>query len=131
MAKSVLIVEDEIFVAMDLERILIDAGYKVTAIAADRDSALANGEKTDIAFVDINLRDGRTGPAIACDLAERHGTKVFYVTANPGQIDPVAETAIGYIRKPFTADAIVAAAHLAALGKLSANPEITLFGDDA
>ena len=131
MPKSVLIVEDEIFVAMDLERILADAGYKVTAIAADRESALALGEQVDIAFVDINLRDGRTGPAIACDLSQRHGTKVFYVTANPAQIDPVAETAIGFIRKPFSDDAIVAAANLAALGLTPAHREITLFGDDA
>ena len=31
---TALIVEDEIFVALDLERILMDAGYEVKAIAA-------------------------------------------------------------------------------------------------
>ena len=36
MQKTALIVEDEIFVALDLERILIDAGYRVAAIAADQ-----------------------------------------------------------------------------------------------
>ena len=36
MSKTALIVEDEIFVALDLERILLDAGYHVHAIAADR-----------------------------------------------------------------------------------------------
>ena len=35
MSKTALIVEDEIFVALDLERILMDAGYTVAAIAAD------------------------------------------------------------------------------------------------
>ena len=34
MSKTALIVEDEIFVALDLERILTDAGYEVAAIAA-------------------------------------------------------------------------------------------------
>ena len=128
--KLILIVEDEIFVAMDIERILSDAGYKVTAIAADRASALEFGEEAEIAFVDVNLRDGRTGPAIACELAQR-GTKVFYVTANPAQIDPVAETAIGYIRKPFSDDAIVAAADLSSLGKITPHNEVKLFGGDA
>lgn len=127
MPKSILIVEDEIFVAMDIERILADAGYHVTAIAADRASALEAGV-ADIAFVDINLRDGQTGPSIACEMA-RAGTKVFYVTANPAQIDPVAETAIGFIRKPFSDDAIRAAAEIAASDPAQRQPhrEITLF----
>lgn len=114
MPKTILIVEDEIFVAMDIERILADAGYTVKAIAPDRETALEHADAVDIAFVDINLRDGQTGPSIACDLASRNGTKVFYVTANPAQIDPVAPTALGYIRKPFSESAIRAAADLAA-----------------
>ena len=113
MSKTVLIVEDEIFVAMDIERILADAGYTVTAIAADRHTALSSPVTPDIAFVDINLRDGQTGPIVANELAN-FGTKVFYVTANPAQIEPIAPTAIGYIRKPFSAEAIRAAADLAA-----------------
>ena len=130
MPKSILIVEDEIFVAMDIERILADAGYHVTAIAADRQSALEHAGAADIAFVDINLRDGKTGPTIACEMARDHGTKVFYVTANPAQIDPVAETAIGFIRKPFSARAIRAAAEMAAANDPVETPiptEITLF----
>lgn len=114
MPKTILIVEDEIFVAMDIERILADSGYVVKAIAPDRESALEYADEVDIAFVDINLRDGRTGPVIACDLAARNGTKVFYVTANPAQIDPIAPTAIGYIQKPFSESAIRAAARIAA-----------------
>ncbi|HEX2624358.1 MAG TPA: response regulator [Sphingomicrobium sp.] len=127
MSKTVLIVEDEIFVAMDIERILSDAGFTVTAIAADRETALATPVTPDLAFIDINLRDGRTGPLVANDLAA-HGTKVFYVTANPAQIDPIAPTAIGYIRKPFSADAIRSAALLGAndAGGMPAHAEITL-----
>lgn len=117
---TILIVEDEIFVAMDIERILADAGYQVQAIAADRAEALAVDEAPQIAFVDINLRDGPTGPGIACDLASRYGTKVIYVTANPAQIDPRASTAIGYIRKPFSDDSILAAASLAIGGAAAA-----------
>ncbi|MEO6247323.1 MAG: response regulator [Sphingomicrobium sp.] len=112
MAKTILIVEDEIFVAMDIERILADAGCTVMGIAADRRTALEGTDHPDLAFVDVNLRDGQTGPSIACDLADR-GTKVFYVTANPAQIDPVASTALGYIRKPFSEGAIRAAVRLA------------------
>lgn len=111
--KSVLIVEDEIFIAMEIERILEEAGYRVVAIAADQQEALRAGSGADVAFVDLNLRDGPTGPIIARELAARHGVRVVYVTANPSQIGEPATTAIGCIRKPFTDDAILAAAAVA------------------
>ncbi|GGE10131.1 hypothetical protein GCM10011529_15600 [Polymorphobacter glacialis] len=124
----ILIVEDEIFVAMDIERILADAGYHVAAIAADRAQALAAADGVTVAFVDINLRDGPTGPGIACEIARNYGAKVVYVTANPAQIQPVADNAIGYIRKPFTEAAILAAAALATDSVSdTTNPDLNLF----
>jgi CheY-like chemotaxis protein len=86
MPKTALIVEDEIFVALDLERILVDAGYTVGAIAADSAQALAAAPACSFAFVDVNLRDGPTGPIVAERIARDYGVKVVFVTANPGQI---------------------------------------------
>jgi len=111
--KSVLIVEDEILVAMDIERILEDGGYRVAAIVADQKEAMSAGGEVDLAFVDINLRDGPTGPEIARDLAKRFGVRIVYVTANPAQIGEPAANAVGCIRKPFNEAAILAAAALA------------------
>lgn len=113
MTKTALIVEDEIFVALDLERILTDAGYRVAAIAADRESAIAAAPDCGFAFIDVNLRDGPTGPQIAERIAREHGIKVVFVTANPSQIHCADDCAIGYIRKPFTEPAILAAAAMA------------------
>jgi len=112
--KSVLIVEDEIFIAMEIERILQDAGYTVVAIAADQSEALAAAAAADVAFVDLNLRDGPTGPGLAHELAQTFGVRIVYVTANPSQIERPAPTAVGYIRKPFSEEAIVMAAAIAA-----------------
>lgn len=113
MPATALIVEDEIFVALDLERILTDAGFKVAAIAADREAAIEAAPHCSIALVDINLRDGPTGPEVAAALARDYGIRVIFVTANPAQIGADAP-ALGYVRKPFNPDAIVAAAALAA-----------------
>ena len=110
---TALIVEDEIFVALDLERILMDAGYQVAGIAADCASAMEAAPGCTFAFVDVNLRDGMTGPTIAQRIAAEHGVKVVFVTANPGQIGDGAG-ALGYIRKPFSEQAILAAAAFAA-----------------
>ena len=109
----ILIVEDEVFVAMDIERILLDAGFDVQAIAADRREALANAQGIDVAFVDLNLRDGPTGEEIAAELARTYAVRVVYVTANPAQIVHPAQNAVGFIRKPFDDTAIAAAAAIA------------------
>lgn len=115
MPATALIVEDEIFVALDLERILTEAGYTVKAIAADRDGAIEAAPECSFALVDINLRDGPTGPEVARTLAQDYGLKVVFVTANPGQIANPSG-ALGYVRKPFSADAILAAASVAVQG---------------
>lgn len=112
MSKTALIVEDEIFVALDLERILEDAGYQVAAIAADAPTALRAAPGCGFAFVDVNLRDGPTGPDIAQRIARDYGVKVVFVTANPGQIVD-RQAALGYVRKPFNEESILAAAHAA------------------
>lgn len=112
MTKTALIIEDEIFVALDLERILLDGGYEVAAIAADSDQALAAAPGCSFAFVDINLRDGATGPQIAERIAREYGVKVVFVTANPAQIG-ISTDALGYVRKPFSDRSILAAAALA------------------
>jgi CheY-like chemotaxis protein len=112
MSKTALIVEDEIFVALDLERILEDAGYKVVAIAADRHEAMEAADQCQFAFVDVNLRDGCTGPSIALRMARDHGVRVVFVTANPSQIEQPSP-ALGFVRKPFSEASILAAAKLA------------------
>jgi CheY-like chemotaxis protein len=98
---SVLIVEDEIFVALDIERVLTDSGYAVGGIAMDRQEALLLGNGCTVALVDINLRDGRTGPQIAAELYERYAIKSVFVTANPAQIGSPPTGALGYVCKPF------------------------------
>ena len=125
MTKTALIVEDEIFVALDLERILTDAGYQVVGIAADSDSAMAAAPNCGFAFVDVNLRDGPTGPGIAERMVHDFGVKVVFVTANPAQIGS-GDGALGYIRKPFSESAILAAAALASDGRPTANSDLVM-----
>ena len=113
MKKRVLVVEDEIFVALDIEHMVETAGFLVSGIAADRATALAAASMCDIALVDINLRDGATGPGIARTLARDHGVRVIYLTANPAQIG-ADSAAFGVISKPFGIATICAALQMAA-----------------
>lgn len=125
---NVLIVEDEFLVALQLEDILTDAGHKVIGIVPDRDSAGRLAEPPQVALVDLNLRDGASGPIIAQQLAEKFGTMIVYVTANPAQIGTPASTAVGVVQKPFSRHDILAAVAIAAGGSAQDVPsEVSLF----
>lgn len=87
-------------VAANLEAILQDLGYEPVGIAPDTETALMLAETMpDLALVDVNLRDGRTGPLIAERLAKEYGVTVLFVTANPRMVENV-RAAIGVLTKP-------------------------------
>ena len=113
MGQKILIIEDEFLVAMDLENIVASAGYDVVGVAADRAALALLDPHPEVALVDLNLRDGPTGAQMALELAERKGTKIIYVTANPDQIGTPAPTAIGFVQKPFSSSAIKVALAIA------------------
>jgi DNA-binding response OmpR family regulator len=106
---NVVIVEDEFLVALQLEDILLELDYCVVGTFPDKAAADALICSADVALVDLNLRDGPTGPEIARSLSERFGTRIIYVTANSGQIGTPADTALGVIHKPFSRQTIEAA----------------------
>lgn len=110
MSANILIVEDEIFVALEMQGILEDRGYSVVGIAADIDGAMEYADRDiDVAFVDLNLRDGLTGPQIGSRLANDHHASVLFVTANPRLLgDGVAGT-IGVLTKPTDEDGVIRA----------------------
>lgn len=102
MTAKVLIVEDEILVALNLERQLSVLGYDTVGIAPDAETALkiAKASKPDVALVDINLRDGETGIRVGAELAAKGETSVVYVTANPGAVATAVPGAVGVLNKP-------------------------------
>lgn len=117
MTASILIVEDEFLVALEMECILQERGYEVVGIAADLEGALALADgQIDLALVDLNLRDGLTGPQIGKRLADQHRVNVLFVTANPRILgDGIAGT-IGVLTKPAD-EASLTAAIAFALGR--------------
>lgn len=84
---TVLIVEDEMMVAMHLAMMVRNLGHDVIGIAVDAKNAMALAEKNpDLALVDNSLRDGQTGPAIARHIAEQTDGHVIFITANPQRV---------------------------------------------
>ncbi|MBX3569379.1 MAG: response regulator [Rhizobiaceae bacterium] len=104
MSCKILVVEDEIFVAVEIESVVAELGHEPVGIAADASSALVLAPKTEIALVDLNLRDGPTGPELGRTLAERFGVTVLFMTANPSQLGDGIPGTIGVIAKPVMED---------------------------
>lgn len=100
----VLIVEDEPLIAADLELLIGEMGHEVIGPADSLDEALSviEAQEVDVAFVDLNLRDGFTGLQIASALVGRPGAEVYFLTGNADLIPPDRCGARGVIAKPYT-----------------------------
>lgn len=100
---NVLIVEDEVFLAMELEAKIEALGQRVVGLAPDAEQAFAIAESAgpDLALVDVNLRDGLTGPRIASELVKKFKVIVVFVTGSAEGIPPDFSGALGVIPKPW------------------------------
>jgi DNA-binding response OmpR family regulator len=100
----ILVVEDEILIALELESLLQDAGHDVVGIAACHEDALtiARELSPDLAFVDIHLADGPTGVDVSRRLTGELGVTVLFMTANTKRIPHDCAGACGVIAKPYT-----------------------------
>lgn len=101
MSCRVLVVEDEIFVAIEIEGVVQDLGYLPIGIAADSRTALELADQAEVALVDLNLIDGPTGIQVGRTLADK-GVTVLFMTANPTQLGDGVPGAIGVMPKPVT-----------------------------
>ena len=98
----ILIVEDELIVAIGVEASLSEEGHQVVGIARESNTALGLGRRLrpDLALVDVHLVDGETGPEIAGHLKEM-GIPVLFMTANASTLPDGMAGALGVIPKPI------------------------------
>jgi DNA-binding NarL/FixJ family response regulator len=110
MTNRVLIVEDEFIVALGLRQTLSNLGFETVGVAPDAATAerLA-ATQPDFALVDVNLRDGATGPSIGKRLAEKYGVIVLFLTSNPAQLGTGVDGTIGVLSKPVGEDMVESA----------------------
>lgn len=88
-AGSVMIIEDEAIIAMDLESIVSEMGHRVTGIATTRDEAVALGraDVPDLILADIQLADNSSGIDAVNDLMSELGERpVIFITAFPERL---------------------------------------------
>jgi two-component system, LytTR family, response regulator LytT len=103
----VLIVEDELLVAADIEESLQMLGYKVIGAVATGKDAIESVERQlpDIILMDIMLKGNMTGIDAANIIRRQHDVPIIYLTAN-ADLSTIEKAKVslpyGYIVKPFT-----------------------------
>lgn len=107
---SVLIVEDDGLIAMDIEGTVEDEGHVVAGWATTAEQAVRLYDQSgpDIVFLDIQLSNGSSGIDVARALRERTGARFVFLTANASMLEPELEGGLGVVEKPFTHDRLVA-----------------------
>ena len=102
-----IVVEDEPFIALDLESLARSAGHEVLGVADTLDDAvnLARAQHPEAALVDLNLRDGMTGVEVSRRLAGA-GVAVGFITGNAEIIPDDFAGAVAVVDKPFTPDGV-------------------------
>ena len=103
----ILVVEDEGFVAVDLQQVLVGLGYRVDHTAATADEALrcAVESPPDLVLVDIQIKGDRDGIEAATELRSRFGVPIVYLTAyaDVATVERAKRTdPLGYLQKPFS-----------------------------
>ncbi len=106
MCSKILIVEDEIIIAIDLKIRLENLGYYVPGIAVNgRDAIKKTAEKNpDIVLMDILLDGEKDGIEVAQQIRNQYNIPIIYLTGS--QNNSTLERAkitepYGYINKPF------------------------------
>ncbi|SCY19965.1 two component transcriptional regulator, LytTR family [Nonlabens sp. Hel1_33_55] len=106
--KRILIVEDELMIAGNIERMLSKKGYQVAAIAIDYEQA-ERQLKTyafDLVLLDVALSGSKSGVDVAKLINKDYGIPFIYITSysDPKTIDELKTTRpAGYISKPIQA----------------------------
>lgn len=120
----ILVVEDELLIALDLESILQDLGHEVVGTARNAREAMELGQEADVALVDVQLADGPSGPYIAENLLRHYGVTVVFMTGNPEFVRG-NRSAVGVVSKPHWPAKISEAVEYAAavrFGRASSSP---------
>jgi len=109
---KILVVEDDYFVALDLEHRLMDAGFEVVGVASTADEAVefARSEKPDLAIMDIRLAGAKDGIQAAKDLVRKFGIRSIFSTAHAdAEMRRLGAEAnpVGWLQKPYPPEALI------------------------
>jgi len=113
-APRILVVEDDYFVALDLEGGLREAGLDVIGPVPTAEEALvlAKSERPVLAVMDIRLAGAKDGIDAALELYRELGIRCIFASAHvepPYRQRAEAALPLGWVQKPYSIETVVAA----------------------
>jgi diguanylate cyclase (GGDEF)-like protein/PAS domain S-box-containing protein len=104
--ERILVVEDEVIIALDIQRTLIKMGFDVPEFVTSAESALERvaAAQPDLVLMDIHLNGAMDGIAAADEIRRRYRLPVVYLTAHSDEatVNRAKFTEpYGYVLKPF------------------------------
>lgn len=106
MIPTILIVEDELLIALDIKGILSEEGYNsiINVVTVEQAIQVIEEENPVLVLIDINLKQDKDGTDLGQYLLEKDRIPFIYITsyADKTTMDRVKDTRpYGYIVKPF------------------------------
>jgi DNA-binding response OmpR family regulator len=115
----ILIVEDDLLIASQIEATLADAGFEIVGVTGSGKEALelARAQPPTLAIVDIRLAGDRNGVDTAIELFRSHGVRCIFASAYSddqarGRATPAEP--LGWLQKPYTMASLSAMVRAAA-----------------
>lgn len=107
----VLVVEDELIVAMDIVQSLASMGFEARGGITTGEEALEEMRRSipDLVIMDIRLAGELDGVQVARQIREHYSTPVIFVTASTEKstfLRAVAERPLAVLTKPFNASEV-------------------------
>jgi CheY-like chemotaxis protein/DNA-directed RNA polymerase specialized sigma24 family protein len=110
-ATNVLIIEDELLIAMDLETIVTSLGHTVQEVATTKTEALAavKRQKPGLILADVKLADGSSGLDAVKEIVAEGEIPIIFITAYPEKVLTGERPEPTFlISKPFQRETVMA-----------------------
>ncbi|HVZ92641.1 MAG TPA: response regulator [Rhizomicrobium sp.] len=109
LASRVMIIEDEMIIALDLEALVVELGHTVAGTASTRDEAVRMARicRPDLVLADIQLADGSSGIDAVRQILDNANIPVIFITAFPECLLTGERPEPTYlVQKPFSRDTL-------------------------
>ena len=103
----ILIVEDDLLIASQMEEALTEAGFQIAGNASTGEEALqlAGSQSPTLVVMDIRLAGDRDGIETALELFRSHGIRCIFASAysdQEAQRRAAPAAPLGWLQKPYT-----------------------------
>ncbi len=116
----ILIIEDDLLIATEIEATLAEAGFEIVGVTGSGEEALelAKVRPPTLAVVDIRLAGDRDGVDTAIELFRTHGVRCIFASAysdNEARRRATGAAPLGWLQKPYSMTALSAIVRAAAI----------------